>query len=104
MNDRSPQKPAFCPFIYSDGDSIFLEFSTCVLRFPFTEGGLHKALKHIPNVARQPGFVRPNSGNVVDRLLPKIAKSTKAKREVQSFSQEQRNAAGALIRKLKMGT
>ena len=45
-----PTKPDFCPYIYRDAESLFLEFEGQVLRFTFTEGGLSKALKHIPNI------------------------------------------------------
>lgn len=103
---NKPSKPAFCPFIYHDGSTLFLEFDAMVLNFPYTEGGLGKALKHIPNVTKQPGFLSGRS-NIASKVLPKvkIARITKHKREVKqalSISDRVRNAATALIRK-KLG-
>jgi hypothetical protein len=93
-------KPPAFPIIYQDGESLFLEWTGSALRFPFTEAGLHKALRHIPNVTRAPGYIRPgHKGNIVDRLPPKIAKSTQRRREVLNFSPEQRSAVDAILRK-----
>jgi hypothetical protein len=69
MSDRPAQKPDFCPFIYRTRDEIFLEFDALVLRFPFAEGGLSKALQHIPDIASQPGFA---SRNVADLVMKKM--------------------------------
>ncbi len=76
------RKPDFCPYIYSDGVKLYLEFDKMVLDFVFTEAGLHKALKHIPNIARQPGFVSGN-GNLATKLISlqparKVVRKTKA--------------------------
>ena len=105
MSAQIAKRPAFCPYVYSDGESLFLEFdSGMALRFPFTEGGLSKALRHIPNVTKQPGFLSGRS-NIAQKLLPKVrvAKATKHKREVKAtISEPLRNAASALIRK-KLG-
>lgn len=100
-------RPSFAPTIYHDGQSLFLEFAGSpgqTLRFPFTEGGLSKALRHIPNVTRQSGYLTPNGSNLA-KALPKatIAKSTKSKREKARFSDAMREAAGVVIRKLKVG-
>lgn len=106
MSASRASRPAFCPFAYHDGETLYLEFDSMVLRFPYTEGGLAKALKHIPNVARQPGFLTGRS-NILTKVLPKIkiARKTKHQREVKaavSVSDSVRNAATALIRK-KLG-
>lgn len=89
--------------IYRDGDSLYLEFSTVVLRFPFSEAGLHKALKHIPNSSAHPGYVTRN-GNIPDRKLDvsgkiaRISPTTTAK-----ITDEQRNAINDLLRKRGLG-
>lgn len=94
-------KPSF-PTIYHDGISIFLEFPSHVLRFPYAEGGLSKALRHVPNVTRHPGYLSGQS-NIANRVLPKLSKTTKSKREIADFSSEQRNAASEVVRKMKVG-
>lgn len=107
MTATLAKRPAFCPYVYHDNETLFLEFdSGMVLCFTFTEGGLHKALQHIPNVTKQPGFLSGRS-NILAKVLPsiKIAKATKHKREVKAatnISEAVKNAATALIRK-KLG-
>ena len=94
--------------IYRDGDSLYLEFPTLVLRFPFTEGGLQKALKHIPNSNAHPGYVARN-GNIPDHTtdvsgkIARISPSTKRKREVSKFTAKQRSAVSDLLRKRGLG-
>ena len=94
--------------IYRDGDSLYLEFPTLVLRFPFTEGGLHKALKHIPNSSAHPGYVARN-GNIPDHTtdvsgkIARISPATKRKREVAKMSQHQRSSISDLLRKRGLG-
>jgi hypothetical protein len=61
-------KPLSPPIIYHDGQSIFLEWSGHAQRFPFSEGGLHKALRSIPHIASQPGYVTGRS-NIANQLL-----------------------------------
>lgn len=112
-------RPSFAPTIYHDGQSLFLELPGSpgqTLRFPFTEGGLSKALRHIPNVTRQPGYlsgasnIRPkpfthaeeHNYPPIERLV-KVDKATRRKREKARFSDAMREAAGAVIRKLKVG-
>ncbi len=75
---KQAARPAQCPFIYHDGQSLYLEFIGHVQRFAFTEGGLHRALKHIPNITAHPGFLSGRS-NIADKLI-RIAKGTKHKR------------------------
>ena len=77
-------KPPFCPYVYHDRDELFLEFDTLVLRFPFTEAGLSKALRHIPSITQHPGYTNGHSiaafglekmkGHVAKRAKAKIAK------------------------------
>jgi hypothetical protein len=105
-------KPLSLPTIYHDGIDLFLEYPRqgnapgLVLRFPFTEGGLHKALRHIPDLRKSRSFVGRN-GNIplraasVSGKIARIAKSTKAKREILDFSEEQRAAAAEIVRKMK---
>lgn len=89
------KKPDFCPYIYRDERSIYLEFDGMTLAFDFTEGGLGKALKHVPNVALQPGFVA--SSPVVNRVLPKAIKVKTAKRKAQDVPETMRDFLNDLI-------
>ena len=94
--------------IYQDNSTLFLEFPTLVLRFPFTEAGLHKALKHIPSSSAHPGYVARN-GNIPDHKLnvsgkiARISPTTKRKREVAKITDEQRSAVNDLLRKRGLG-
>jgi hypothetical protein len=100
----TPKAPPLCPQIYHDGQNLYLELpghpGQC-LRFALTEGGLHKALKHIPRLGRTIGQVTGN-GNIAS-VKPKIAASTHRKRELAKASPSVRSAATAVIRKLKLG-
>lgn len=95
------------PRIYHDGESLYLEFAKHVQRFPFTEGGLHKALRLIPSIRSAPGYLSGASNfpkaKALNGHVAKIAKGTKHKREVAKFTDEQRSGAMALIRKLGLG-
>lgn len=91
-------KPDLCPFIYHDAHDLYLEFETCVLRFAFTEGGLHRALKHIPDIAKYPGYTPLNGKSAKPT---RIARKSQRKREILNFSAAQRNAASAIARNLK---
>ncbi len=99
----------FAPTIYHDGASLFLEWPTTpgaagyAYRFPFTEGGLGKALRHIPNIAKTPGYVSGRSNLSPKAAKPRVAKRTKHLREKSSFTDAARNAASAAVRKLKVG-
>lgn len=87
------------PTIYSDGLSLYLEWPTYALRFPFTEGGLAKALKHIPQLAPKLGYLTGGSN-----LLPpvaKVARVTSRKREAAQAPEEVRSAIKDLIRGMK---
>jgi hypothetical protein len=64
-----------------------------VMRFDATDGGLGKALKLIPYVEHQKGFVtgRGNIADHVTRKPVKIAKETERRRIVKSMSPERRS-------------
>lgn len=76
--------PPTAPRVWSDGRDIFLEFDAkgdhaSVLRFPLTEAGLSKALKMIPNISLEPGYVSGNQ-NIYDTVVaPKIMIARKTK-------------------------
>ena len=97
------------PTIYHDGESLFLEFPTYALRFPFTEGGLGKALATIPKIAGRPSYLTGRPGNIpsgtvkVNGKIAKIAKGTAKRREILNFSSSQRSFASEIVRKLKVG-
>jgi hypothetical protein len=76
-----PKAPQFCPMIYRDSTDIYLEFSNIVLKFPFSEGGLSKALKHIPDVTERPGYVQGASKLL--NLPVTVAKKTKRRAAVR---------------------
>jgi len=88
------KKPTNPPIIYTNGVDLFLEWPTYVLRFAFTEAGLHRALAHIPNIAPPPRLAP-----VANKVLPKLAASTRRKREINNFSPELRQAATELLRR-----
>src|SRR5271163_2698074 len=66
---KPPPAPPFCPHIFRDSRTIYLEFEKMTLAFDFCEGGLNKALKHIPDITLHPGYV--GSTPSANRLLPK---------------------------------
>lgn len=91
------------PTIYRDATCLYLEFPNYALRFPFSEGGLNKAIRHIPNIDSHPGYLTGRA-NVADRLLQskaKIAKGTVRKRELAKFTDEQRRSAAGIVRKME---
>lgn len=101
-------KPAFCPFIYRDQHHIYLEFTNHVQRFPFTDGGLFKALRHIPSILDQPGYLSGLRNITEDILEPghvarktkakaKISPRTEAERRIARFSPKTRAALGSVI-------
>jgi hypothetical protein len=95
-------KPPTYPLIYHDHLNLYLEFPgrspPLVMKFIFTEGGLQRALRHIPNIAPKAGH-SPS----LSRVAPKIAKATAKRREIRNFSADQRAEAQELIRKLGTG-
>ncbi len=103
------------PTIYADDDNLYLEWPTHALRFPFTEGGLSKALAFVPRYAslraaplgtsnlptkqRLESHIAKRAPTPETLLRPKVAKATKHARETAKFSQESRSAMMELIRK-----
>ncbi len=103
MNPKQP-----FPLVYHDGVSLYLEFDGHALRFTFSEAGLHKALKHIPNVTKAPGYLSggrniPNGESISGRIARKSGERKITKRSPTSFTDAQRDRASELIRKLKLG-
>lgn len=98
-------KPLAPPIIYHDNQSIYLEWAGYAQRFPFTEGGLNKALKMIPHIASTPGYVSGQS-NIADKLLDtrkaKIARKTVDARARARITEGQRQSASEALRRLKI--
>lgn len=110
MSDRPAQRPAFCPFVYHDGVDLFLEFeSGTVLRFAFTEGGISKAMRHIPNVTRQPGFLS-GGRNIADKVIavkrqtvtvsPRTVREREAKARAEKLSDQAKSRVRDIVRKM----
>lgn len=99
------QKPDFCPYIYSDGVDIFLEFDHLVLRFPLTEGGLSKVLKHVPNIARQPGFLSGgqniSNGQKLPKVSPRTLRAREAKARAGKLSENAKSRIQEIIKKME---
>jgi len=98
-------KPLNPPIIYHDGINLYLEWTGHAQRFPYTEGGLGKALKFIPHIASAPGYVTGRSniaGKLLDTRSAKIARKTKAKREVSNVTEGQRSTVSDSLRRIKM--
>jgi|SRR5215469_9056365 len=98
-------KPVIPPTIYHDGVNLYLEWSGHAQRFPFTEGGLAKALKFIPHIASSPGYVTGRS-NIASKLLDtraaKVARKTAAAREALKTTEGQRTSASEALRGVRM--
>ena len=98
-------EPRPLPLIYHDGKALYLEFPTHALRFPYTEGGLHKALSHIPSIASQPGYLT-GGRNLTDPppangKIARVSRATARARTIRNFSPAQRAAAAEIVRKMK---
>lgn len=97
-------RPFAPPKIYHDTHNIYLDWGEYAQKFPYTEGGLTKALKTIPNIASEPGYVTGRS-NVADKLLDtrsaKIAYKGKRKKDLQTVTEGQRMSASSAIRRMK---
>lgn len=93
------------PIIYHDGVNIYLEWSGHAQRYPFTEGGLNKALKAIPHIASAPGYVTGRS-NIATKLLDtrktKAVKVAVGKRTVLTATDAQRQVATDILRRFKV--
>jgi len=99
--------PPLSPTIYRSADTLYLDFGTMVLPFPFTEGGLSKALTHIPNLSGPRGghlTGRSNFPKVVS-LKGHVAKVTKfrGKRPILDLPDGMREAALAVVKRRGMG-
>lgn len=103
-------RPPFCPFVYTDHETIYLEFEGQVLAFPLTEGGFAKALKHVPNIAKRAGFLTGNSnfkapkslsGHVARRT--QISQRSLRDRETRNRSPEIKSSVSEFIRKKLSG-
>jgi hypothetical protein len=101
-------KPLVLPQIYRDRDDLYLEFPTHVLRFAFTDAGLHKALRHIPDLS--PPYPAQGSAEVANKLMPKpkIARRTAAARKLRTqqaaLSPGLRGALDGIVHKLRTKT
>ena len=98
-------KPLSPPIIWHDGTNIYLEWSEYAQRFPFTEGGLSKALKTIPHIASVTGYVTGRS-NLADKLIDtrkaRIARKTRTQRETANLTEGVRQSASMVLRNLRM--
>jgi hypothetical protein len=104
MRKRKMSKPLIPPTVYHDGVNLYLEWSGHAQRFPFTEGGLAKALKFIPHIASSPGYVTGRS-NIADKLIDtrkaKIARKTAEKREIAAITEGQRQSVSEMLRAIR---
>jgi hypothetical protein len=96
------------PTIYCNHESLFLDFGTMVLPFPFTEGGLGKALAHIPNISGPRGGHLTGRGNIASKVVNasgNIARITKYKgrRPILDLPEGMRDAAMAVVKRKGMG-
>ncbi len=103
----SPKAPPLCPSIYRDHDTLYLDFGTMVQPFPFTEGGLAKALAFIPNIAGPRGGHLTGRANIIQKLTTTghIAKVThsRRKRPILDLPAGMREAALAVVKRRGMG-
>ena len=99
--------PPLCPSIYRDHDTLYLDFGTMVLPFPFTEGGLGKALAHIPNISGPRGGHLTGRSNFpkIATLAGHVAKVTrfKGRRPILDLPDGMRDAAMAVVKRRGMG-
>ena len=103
MGDIAPP-PEWAPRIWRDQrNNAYMQFpSGDVIRCDATEAGLSKALKLIPYVEHQQGFVSGNH-NIADHTLRKpikIAKRTERERLLKSASPTRRRAFQDALAKL----
>jgi hypothetical protein len=98
-------KPLSPPIIYHDGIDLYLEWSGYAQRFPFTEGGLAKALKFIPHIASSPGYVTGRS-NIANKLITtriaQISRKTATQRTIAQATEGMKQSAISAIRKMRM--
>ena|SRR5689334_11754848 len=102
--EKQMAKPFIAPTIYHDGVHLFLDWGSYVQKFPFTEGGLGKALKLMPHIASHPGYVTGRSNiatKLLDKRSAKIAATTKARREIAKITEGQRTSATSALAKIR---
>jgi hypothetical protein len=100
--------PPLCPSIFRSADTLYLDFGTMVLPFPFTEGGLGKALQHIPNISGPRGGHLTGRGNIASKAVNvsgKVARVTrfKGRRPILDLPEGMREAALAVVKRRGMG-
>ncbi len=96
--------PDWAPRVWQDGSSIYIQFpSGLVQRFAFTEGGLSRALKLIPKVQDQAGYLSGGQ-NIFDRVakpkIIKIGRGKRARRVVSNLSEDDKRKIDDLIKTL----
>jgi|SRR5215469_1682344 len=73
-----------------------------VHKFPLTEGGLSKALKLIPAVETQPGFLSGGQ-NIIDKVMrnkkAKVARKEREKRKVQPLSETEQQRMASITKR-----
>jgi hypothetical protein len=106
MDRPSPKSPPLSPTIYRDATTLYLDFGTIVQPFPFTEGGLSKALRFIPNIAGPRGGNHPMRGNISPKLSTTghIARITRPKqhREILDLPEGMRAKALEVVKRKGM--
>ncbi len=99
--------PPLCPSIYRDADTLYLDFGTMVVPFPFTEGGLGKALAHIPNISGARGGHLTGRSNMpkVTTLKGHIARITRNRRGrvILDLPEGMMDTALAVVKRRGMG-
>ena len=104
MSEKA-SRPAFCPFIYRNEVDIFLEFDNMVLRFPKTEGGMAKALKHVPSI--EPLVLKPHTcaenGTAAKRVAAKSPKKKVSRKPGVALSDDESRVLSGLLEGLKEG-
>lgn len=104
----NPKSPPLSPTIYRSADTLYLDFGTMVLPFPFTEGGLSKALPYIPNISGPRGGHLSGGANIASKLVSasgRIARVTRPRRKqaILDLPTGMREAALAVVKRRGMG-
>lgn len=92
----------FAPRIYRDSRTVYLELpSGDTLKFPLTDGGFAKALKHVPSIADQPGYLT-GGRNILDKARPvKVARKTAKARKATEVSDIKGGSLTEIVRNMK---
>ena len=93
---------AFAPRVYRDARTIFLELpSGDTLKFPLTEGGMAKALKFVPSIADQPGYLT-GGRNIPERERPvRVARKTAKARKATVVDDIKGGSLTEIVRNMK---